>query len=117
MSKNKNTTTDHTPIPWRIDPFSDDQTTAITGPGEDDHVCGIHHDDGPTALTKANAAFILTACNVHDDAVAACQAWVEYFDELQSQNPGDPLAEARELYHGKRIAACRKVVKRAKGGS
>lgn len=56
---------------------------------------------------------------LHDaapDLLAACKAWLRYFDQLEADSePGDPLAEARLLYHGKRIAMTRAAVAKAEG--
>jgi hypothetical protein len=40
-------------------------------------------------------------------AVAALREWVAYFDRLQAGAEGDPLAEARRLYHGERMERSR----------
>ena len=59
-----------TPAPWRIDEFSDNETTAICGPGSDDHVCIIQHGDelaqGPSPTEEVNAEFIALARNALD---------------------------------------------------
>lgn len=64
--------------------------------------------------TDANAAFIVRACNAHDDLVAALQAWVAWFDRLDREaDPGDPLTAARHKFHGDRINASRNAINKA----
>ena len=48
------------------------------------------------------------------EAIALCQAMVDWFDDLQSRtDPSDPIHEAREFCHGKRIARARAAIAKA----
>ena len=61
----------HTPSPWHID-----QWRKITAQGETLSICGVSQPTGRVAdddIGYANAAFIVQACNSHDDLVAALE--------------------------------------------
>lgn len=84
----------------------------LEGPMEDGQIHGTHVltvEDGPKAYETAG--FVLRACNSHDALVAACKAWVDYFEKLDADNPNDPLAEARRVYHGKRLKDTKAALK------
>lgn len=50
----------------------------------------------------------------YDGLLAACKAWLAYMDRLDAESePGDPLAEARRFYHGKRVEMTRAAVAKA----
>lgn len=69
---NTKATAQHTPTPWVHDPvlpahvYSDDATGSIVA------TCtGFSFAPRPEAEKRANAAFIVRACNAHDELVAA----------------------------------------------
>lgn len=53
-------TTNHTPTPWRVNTFNGDRQEVLDA-------------NGNNACVKANAAFIVRACNAHDELVAALE--------------------------------------------
>jgi len=62
----------HTPTPWTVDP--DYKVTDADGEfvAYLSSAASRYCDDRPDHEGRANVAFIVTACNVHDDLVAAC---------------------------------------------
>lgn len=70
----------HTPTPWRLHERSNRAIIAPTG-----HLiaevtmCNKHiKTEDDRSETEANAAFIVTACNVHDDLVKALKDMLTY---------------------------------------
>ncbi len=48
------------------------------------------------------------------ELLAACQAWVEYWDTLTAHDePGDPLAKMRNRYHRRRVEQTRAALAKA----
>lgn len=47
----------------------------------------------------------------------AAQAWVDWYDRIQSDNPGDHMNALREQQHGKRINALRSAIAHAESSS
>ena len=73
---------------------------------------GFTGDDKMDAETRANAAFIVMACNAHDDLLAACEALVMFsfsFDTRDQAN-GAYRGEVRNLQK-QAIAAIAKATK------
>lgn len=63
---------------------------------------------------EATAAFIVRVVNAHDDLVAACKAWLDYFHELRAhEDPLDRVAKIRDSFHAKRIEMTRLAVAKA----
>ena len=63
---------EHTRTPWTVgEPHVDTGRILIASP--DDYICEITGFPGE-ALPDANAAFIVRACNAHDDLVEAAEA-------------------------------------------
>lgn len=67
---------DHTPTPWEVTGYKDEKCVFISPAN-----CLVHEiarccrwDDTSEAAEErnANAAFIVRACNAHDDLLAAC---------------------------------------------
>ena len=84
----------HTPTPWRAD--SGPELSAHIGPyvyGPDNvpvaYVDYQHVGDG--ALSNENAAFIVRACNAHDDLVAAVEELLEHLADNDPELSGSPL--------------------------
>lgn len=68
----------------------------------------------PGPKQAENAALVFAA----PDLLAACEAWVAYFDRLmRDDEPGDPVAQARNYYHRARLEQTRAAVAKAKGGA
>ena len=62
----------HTPTPWITEPHGD--TTALySGRDRDHHGLRLMNLDDGDMNFEANAAFIVRACNSHDELVAACK--------------------------------------------
>jgi hypothetical protein len=50
------------------------------------------------------------------DLLSACKSWLAYMERLDADTEfGDPLREARRLYHGKRIEQTIAAVRKAEG--
>ncbi len=97
MTKSK-----HTPTPWTLD------THKYTDDGNKCRTFVIHGKDyaigriqGPFAVIgkdaekEANAAFIVRACNAHDELVRALETAETYFNEYAAETP----ASAHTLHH------------------
>ena len=65
----------HTPLPWHFYNHMAGEYQEIFGPH------GPHHDDRLPIIGKANAEFIVRACNCYDDLLVACKALAEIFPE------------------------------------
>lgn len=81
---------EHAPTPWTIDEVRTDSGRAFRiGSGEMLKVgkgCCIIYDDYPGAPDnerKANAAFIIQACNAHDDLVGALRFILAFYEPGQ----------------------------------
>jgi len=61
-------TTQHTPTPWRAIGF-----TIESHDYDHELVCRVSKSGGGTRI-EANAAFIVRACNAHDELVAALES-------------------------------------------
>lgn len=76
-------TTQHTPTPWRVEEDKKN-LIAATSPGffldpvARCNVSGVHEAD------KANAAFIVLACNAHEELLAALKKASYYLDGASS---------------------------------
>ena len=101
----------HTPTPWHsFGPI-------IHHNGQ--HVAHVvnneRHPDGDTGSPeqRANAEFIVQACNSHDDLLAACKAVQRYFD-----NMGPALGES-DASHTERMLrmTIQDVIAKAEGTS
>jgi hypothetical protein len=72
--------TQHTPTPWQVD--ASKHSVSIVA----DRFCVAQTataQTGNVAPAEANAAFIVRACNAHDELVAALREllWTEQFDD------------------------------------
>lgn len=99
---------ERTPTPWNWDDYNG-RTQKITGVDKfSDRVliakCESHLLVGPPTV-KANAAFIVKACNAHDDLVAALKNWLAFCDALEGKPATRTSAEHMEaLRHDARAA-------------
>lgn len=59
----------HTPVPWAIDPDTDDRWSIVDKPGGRWLSNGIATIDYTGGNAEANAAFIVKAVNAHDEMV------------------------------------------------
>jgi hypothetical protein len=70
----------HAPTPWKIEakkrPYGSEGSYNIAFCGDISDGIGYIGQ----IYNRANAAFIVRACNAHDDLLAACKALVEYRD-------------------------------------
>lgn len=83
-------------------------TIIVESVSEESHVAFVF-DDKP-----GDAAMIAAA----PELLAACQAWVDYFDELtRDDEPGDRLAEIRRRFHQERVDATRAAIVKATGAA
>lgn len=108
--------TQHTRTPWRTDPdyCNDIQTSdgKLT-------IASIWHEEGgpwlpPLEEAEANAAFIVRACNAHDDMLSALRDVAEYLGD-EPVAPSYPSA-----HHAATVALIRSVraaIARAEGRS
>lgn len=99
--------TEHTPTPWRIAARSMRSTSepygALVGSDRGDGFiyrvawCAPHPEIN-RATADANAAFIISACNAHDDLVKALTEILEANKDFRASLPkgweGDPLQDA-----------------------
>ena len=100
----------HTPTPWSYQHKSDAYTHIIRGPNNR-FICQFHQSTDDT--TKANAAFIVRACNAHDQlvealelALARAESWIH--DQLDGTSSLE--SELAEL------EPCRAALKAASDG-
>jgi hypothetical protein len=78
----------HTPTPWQVDSGDELAIQSVEGGaqiatvlGPDDFLCRDDDDDEVfEEECEANAAFIVRACNAHDDLVAALKSALAYVD-------------------------------------
>lgn len=67
---------------------------------------------------KAVSDFILSFIKAREsrdtDLLAACQSWVDYFEQLDREcGPDDPIRLGRQRFHGKRIEATKAALSKA----
>jgi len=62
---------DHTPLPWKIDRYSDETIAICNERGE--HVCILEPRDDGESWREADGDFIVLACNSHGALLAACE--------------------------------------------
>ena len=98
----------HTPGPWRVQPYNQRDASAICDLGWNLQV----GSDAPMdeALgedeTKANAAFIVRACNSHEELLAALKGLVPY---------QATWSEPAKTPYGRAIAAANAAIAKAEG--
>lgn len=89
----------HTPGPWEIDEESEDnagQTAlSITSDNRPGYICGIHCAEGVEldVIDRANAAFIVRACNAHGELVKALKMILKTHDPIETD---EIMEDARE---------------------
>ena len=70
-------TMNHTPIPWALDEYLLKESIAVINPKENtlkySCIASVHKTARAKDEAEANAAFIVTACNAHDDLIEACK--------------------------------------------
>ena len=91
--------TERTPGNWKIDD-ADDLPLAIIEDTEDG--LGIIEFCERTPQNIANAAFIVKACNLHDEIVEACQMLI---DRLNYHGSIDPIREEGPIEDLKNLIA------------
>ena len=112
----------NTPVPWRVDhDYRTDEWNIRSGGF---YVAktfgGLGYDDeqGPP---RANAEFIVHACNVHGELVSALKAVLRGFDEgvwnRNIQGDGDPAWGVKLLPHVLALAAAQKAIQKAEGAT
>lgn len=83
----------HTPVPWHIEEDGDALWIhdALNATIADVPPSMVMMDGGDYELTdedRANAEFIVRACNAHDDLLAACEQALAYFAVIEKANRG-----------------------------
>jgi hypothetical protein len=107
-----NSNEQHTPTPWKVDRFDH----LIVSNDPDAVICGVRGQHVTDFVKPADAYLIVRAVNAHDELLAACKAWVDYFDALtRNDEPGDELAKIRNDFHRARIEATRAAIAKATG--
>jgi hypothetical protein len=77
----------HTPTPYTSNPNQGLQRAGVyAGDGEEIIVCEVTDEDVPTEVFKANAEFIVQACNSFDALLAACKIASDAFSALKETN-------------------------------
>jgi hypothetical protein len=79
---NREAKVEHTPGPWKAYKNEEKQFINIFANSEKDgkiadrvaYVLGVEYPDTIDRKAEANAAFIVRACNCHDELLAACKA-------------------------------------------
>lgn len=91
-------TTEHTPVPWAI---TMDKTIEAVGGSLVAHCCKKSPYSMPnlpdSAECFANVAFIVRACNAHDDLLAACKDLIEVC-EHETAKTGQPVGVSHVAY-------------------
>lgn len=102
----------HTPVPWRVSGGFNMKVRA----GESTEIADCAGDDAPKTASEcaANAAFIVRACNAHDDMLAACRSAVVYLHEFLKGWAGK---ERREQADHDLIDPIRQAIAKATGAS
>lgn len=120
--------TTHTPTPWQVEPHSDtDEIVNVVSEYEvqpdgikranwiaelDAQIDFDSDVDEQLAVVNANAAFIVRACNAHDDLVDALKEALRYLDD------GDPETEFVKSFETGRsvsITRLRAAIAKAEG--
>jgi len=84
-------TMSHTPLPWRV--VDNGNGTLSIGAEEDGGECrparvnGNAIEEPYATITRANADFIVLACNAHEKLLEACKRLLAY-DESGTNRPG-----------------------------
>lgn len=86
--------TKHTDTPWKFNPF---KLTVVSK--KDGTICMMEGDEG---VLEANAAFIVMACNAHDELVEALRY-------MKLSNDSGHLVDHDDPYHATINAALAKV--------
>jgi hypothetical protein len=68
-AEGKNMNTNHSPTPWRLYKCLAGEYQEIFGPH------GPHHDDRLPIIGRADAAFIVRACNCHEELLKVIQLY------------------------------------------
>lgn len=99
--------TKHTPTPWFVSQYLDDGRWGIVK-GDGEIVIGLAE-----RLTEANARFIVTAVNAHDDLVAAVKAMEEHLSALCVMARDNTLYKWNSAGTVKTIHEARELLKKA----
>lgn len=87
-------TTQHTQVPWHIEPLQADQGESIAVCAAGIGVVAVISPDEDGTFTReideANAAFIVKAVNAHDQLVAALKMAEAYISTRAPQHPVTP---------------------------
>ena len=70
----------HTPGPWEVDRANPEMvyTEYVDNDGASRYICDCDSDILPQKEYEANAAFIVRACNAHDELLAALEELLKY---------------------------------------
>jgi hypothetical protein len=85
---NKTETAQHTPTPWDIVQFDDEDKPIIIGPNGDERIAVMQGNEP----SEANAQHIVHCVNLHDELVQALETGLEFWND----EDGDNLSEWRE---------------------
>ena len=88
----------HTETPWESEPGDgDNEAYLVTGPGG--CLIAVVNDEGQPQDNEANAAFIVKACNLHEELVEAAEAAIESMDEftIDAQSVGMAAQKLRAV--------------------
>jgi len=94
--------TDHTPTPWAAVPGEESVIYSPQAGGR--AVARTLANPDPTWPAEANAAFIVRACNAHDEMLAALKELIEA-NAAAVPKPGETGLERNDRWHARRNAA------------
>lgn len=105
----------HTPTPWRL---AKSAVIEIRGVSQTPVVSWSGFDDSnrTTAEHKANAAFIVRACNAHDDMVAALRRAEQFIVNAIEANVGPKDVRDHALTHHVALVEVRAAIAMAATG-
>ena len=113
---------EHTPGLWKIEnngelqELDGVQYVRIMGPGEYEHICDIFETPALPSYpnvkvdARANAEFIVRACNAHDELVDTCNLILERMDLGRVVARGENRVKSYEI-KGKRNEDVRDIIK------
>ena len=82
---------EHSKLPWFVSHHTDNGDVVVRGPDKDGGIwdpiitnCTINNANASPETIKANAEYIVRACNAHEKLLAACEEYIKAVDGIVS---------------------------------
>ncbi len=90
---------EHSKLPWFVSHHTDNGDVVVRGPDKDGGIwdpiitnCTINNANASPETIKANAEYIVRACNAHEKLLAACMVFITCPETRQLLLDNDPMA-------------------------